>query len=230
MFRRLGSLYCHHQGAAKLEHKVSELSGNMVAGCVKAGHPEGPEQEVLRNRMKMTCKASIGAMVAVLLAGGGCSRGGSAGSVPAAPSKATNPAASPAGNFQSVLVVHKNESCGCCGEWVKHVQRAGFNVEVHNESNLNDVKVRLGVPAAKGSCHTAEIDGYLIEGHVPAEDIRRLLAERPDARGLVVAGMPAGAPGMEVADGHVDPYTVELVERDGTTKPFSVHAGTTGRQ
>ena len=230
MSRRLGSLYCHQQDATKLGHTVSELSGTMVAECAKAGHPEALEHGVSRNPMKMTCKASIGAMVAVLLAGGGCSRGGNDGSVPAAPSTVTNAAASPADKFQSVLVVHKNESCGCCGEWVKHVQRAGFNVEVHNESNLNDVKVRLGVPAAKGSCHTAEIDGYLIEGHVPAEDIRRLLAERPDARGLVVAGMPAGAPGMEVADGHVDPYTVELVERDGTTKPFSVHAGTPARR
>ncbi|MCC6633733.1 MAG: DUF411 domain-containing protein [Gammaproteobacteria bacterium] len=169
-------------------------------------------------------------MVTVLLAGGGCSRIGVNSPMPAAPPTAASAAGVPDGKFQSVLVVYKNESCGCCSEWVKHVERAGFKVEVHNESNLNDVKVRLGVPPAKGSCHTAEIDGYLIEGHVPAEDIRRLLAERPDARGLVVAGMPAGSPGMEVPGGHVDPYTVELVERDGTTKPFSVHAGTLGRQ
>ena len=179
--------------------------------------------------MKGLEKASIGAMVALLLAGGGCSRSGDSSFTLIAPPQVTGAASSPDSKFQSVLVVYKNESCGCCGEWVKHVERAGFKVEVHNESNLNDVKVRLGVPAAKGSCHTAEIDGYLIEGHVPAEDIRRLLAERPDARGLVVAGMRAGSPGMEVPDGHVDPYTVELVGRDGTTKPFSVHAGTPGR-
>ncbi len=181
------------------------------------------------NLFKLGSKASIGAMVSLLLAGGGCSRIGVNSPMPAVPPPAASAAGVPDGKFQSVLVVYKNESCGCCGEWVKHVERAGFKVEVHNESNLNDVKVRLGVPPAKGSCHTAEIDGYLIEGHVPAEDIRRLLAERPDARGLVVAGMPAGSPGMEVSDGHVDPYTVELVERDGTTKPFSVHEGTPGR-
>lgn len=181
-------------------------------------------------RMNKAGKASIGAMVAVLLASGGCSKVGDGSAAASVPPTVTSTAGAAAGKFQSVLVVYKNESCGCCGDWVKHVERAGFNVEVHNESNLNDVKARLGVPAAKGSCHTAEIDGYLIEGHVPAEDIRRLLAERPDARGLVVAGMPAGSPGMEVPDGHVDPYTVELVERDGTTKPFSVHEGTPARR
>lgn len=125
-----------------------------------------------------------------------------------------------------LVVVHKSETCGCCVQWVEHVKRAGFAVEVHDESNLDAVKTRLGVPPTKGSCHTAEVDGYLIEGHVPAEDIRRLLAERPDARGLVVAGMPAGSPGMEVPDGHTDHYVVELVERDGSTRTYSEHPGT----
>jgi hypothetical protein len=86
------------------------------------------------------------------------------------------------------------------------------------------VKARFGVPAAAMSCHTAVIDGYVIEGHVPVEDIRRLLAERPDARGLAAPGMPAGSPGMELPDGRVQPYVVELIAHDGTTSAFAHHA------
>ena len=121
------------------------------------------------------------------------------------------------------MVVHKNESCGCCNGWVDHMRAAGFAVEVRNEDNLDPVKTRLGVPPGKGSCHTAEVGGYLIEGHVPAEDIRRLLAQRPDARGLVLPGMPLGSPGMEMPDGRSQPYTVELVLRDGSTRPYATH-------
>ena len=167
--------------------------------------------------------ALVGPLVALVLAAAGCSSASKTGTVADGAPAAASPAAATENQFQSVLVVHKNESCGCCGEWVKYMQRAGFKVEVHNESNLDEVKTRLGVPAAKGSCHTAEIEGYLIEGHVPVEDIRRLLSERPDARGLVLAGMPAGSPGMEMADGHADAFTVELVNRDGSTQPYSAH-------
>ena len=119
------------------------------------------------------------------------------------------------------MIVHKSESCSCCEAWVTHVRLAGFPVEVRNEANLNPIKERLGVPAGKGSCHTAEIDGYVIEGHVPVADIQKLLRERPDARGLVVAGMPVGSPGMEAPDGSADAFAVELVARDGSTRPYS---------
>jgi hypothetical protein len=122
------------------------------------------------------------------------------------------------------MIVHKSEGCGCCEAWITLVRLAGYPVEVRNESNLNPIKERLGVPAGKGSCHTAEIDGYMIEGHVPVADIQKLLKERPDARGLVVAGMPAGSPGMESPDGSAEAYVVELVARDGTTRPFSAYA------
>jgi hypothetical protein len=121
------------------------------------------------------------------------------------------------------MVVHKSASCSCCGLWVDQMRAAGFDVEVHNEDNINPVKERVGVPLGKGSCHTAEVDGYFIEGHVPAADIKRLLAEKPDARGLLVPGMPAGSPGMEMPDGTVQPYTVELVGRDGSTQAFAQH-------
>jgi len=86
------------------------------------------------------------------------------------------------------------------------------------------VKTRVGVPVGKGSCHTAEVDGYFVEGHVPAEDIRRLLAERPDAKGLVLPGMPPGSPGMDMPGMPAQAYTVELVRRDGSTEAFARHA------
>lgn len=124
-----------------------------------------------------------------------------------------------------LAVVHKSPTCGCCGLWVDHLRQAGFRVEVRNEENLNPLKERLGVPYGKGSCHTAEIGGYVVEGHVPAEDIKRLLSEKPDAKGLVLPGMPLGSPGMEVPDGTVHPYTVELVRRDGGTVPYAAHGG-----
>jgi hypothetical protein len=87
------------------------------------------------------------------------------------------------------------------------------------------VKRRVGVPAGKGSCHTAEIAGYFIEGHVPAADVKRLLREKPDARGLTAPGMPMGSPGMEMPDGRTPPYVVELVKRDGSTTVFARHGG-----
>ena len=122
-----------------------------------------------------------------------------------------------------VALVHKSPTCGCCGLWVDHLKEAGFQVEVRNSEDVMPVKQRLGVPYGKGSCHTAEIAGYFIEGHVPAEDIKRLLAEKSDAMGLVLPGMPMGSPGMEGPEGTARPYTVELVGRDGTTSPFSQH-------
>jgi hypothetical protein len=124
---------------------------------------------------------------------------------------------------RSLLVVHKSPTCGCCVAWVDHMRQAGFVVEVRDHVDMGPVKDRVGVPYAKGSCHTAEIDGYFVEGHVPAEDVRRLLAERPDARGLTVPGMPAGSPGMELPDGTVHPYAVELVHRDGSTSEYARH-------
>lgn len=124
------------------------------------------------------------------------------------------------------VVVHKSPTCGCCGAWVEHMRDAGFPVEVRNADNLEPVKSRLGVPYGKGSCHTAEVDGYFVEGHVPASDIKRMLAERPDALGLTLPGMPIGSPGMEVPDGTVQAYTVELVSRDGGTDAFAQHPGT----
>lgn len=122
------------------------------------------------------------------------------------------------------LIVHKNASCGCCGAWVEHMRRSGFAVKVENVDNLVSIKERVGIPPAMGSCHTAEVDGYFVEGHVPSADVKRLLTEHPHARGLTVPGMPVGSPGMESASGEVKPYDVYLVADDGTVSVFAHHA------
>jgi hypothetical protein len=95
------------------------------------------------------------------------------------------------------VVVYKSASCGCCKKWVEHLQAAGFRVTVHDTSNLAGVMERYGVPRKLNACHTAVVDGYVVEGHVPADVIRRLLKERPGIAGVAVPGMPAGSPGME---------------------------------
>ncbi|HYH37590.1 MAG TPA: DUF411 domain-containing protein [Azospirillum sp.] len=106
------------------------------------------------------------------------------------------------------VTVWKAESCGCCGGWVDHMRKAGFPVTVHVVDDVDPVKARLGVPERLQSCHTAEVGGYVLEGHVPADSVARLLRERPAAKGLAVPGMPQGSPGMET--GTKDPYQVVL--------------------
>ena len=108
------------------------------------------------------------------------------------------------------VVVTKDPSCGCCSGWVAHLKASGFAAEVIESSDLNRVKARLGVPQKLASCHTAEVAGYVIEGHVPADAIKRLLAERPSAKGLAVPGMPVGSPGMEVEGTAPETYEVVL--------------------
>ena len=108
------------------------------------------------------------------------------------------------------MVVNKDPSCGCCSGWVTHVRQAGFTVDVVDTSSLNRVKARLGVPDSLAACHTAETGGYVIEGHVPASAIKRLLSERPRAKGLAVPGMPVGSPGMEVDGAEPETYAVIL--------------------
>jgi hypothetical protein len=113
------------------------------------------------------------------------------------------------------VAVTKDPSCGCCGNWVAHLKDAGFPVEVTESAEVNRLKVRLGVPKALASCHTAEVDGYVVEGHVPAPAIKRLLAERPEGRGLAVPGMPVGSPGMEVEGSEAETYSVILFGPSG---------------
>lgn len=123
------------------------------------------------------------------------------------------------------MTVTKDPSCGCCGAWIDHVRAAGFPVEVIESSDVAHLKVRLGVPRALASCHTAEVGGYVIEGHVPADSIKRLLTEKLQAKGLAVPGMPVGSPGMEVAGVENETYDVVLFGPTGQ-KTFARYRGT----
>lgn len=118
-----------------------------------------------------------------------------------------------------VIDVYKSPACGCCNKWIDHLKANGFGVRSYDTDNVAQHKARLGVPPGYGSCHTAEVDGYVIEGHVPAREIKRLLKEKPRVSGLVVPAMPVGSPGME-ADGRKDPYKVFLVNRNRSTQTY----------
>lgn len=122
------------------------------------------------------------------------------------------------------VLVFKSPTCGCCAAWVTHMQQAGFTVESRDVSQqaLGAIKAQAGVPRALSSCHTAFVDGYFIEGHVPAPDVARLLSERPGALGLTVPGMPIGSPGMEMGDRR-DPFDSLLVLKGGGTQVFQTH-------
>jgi hypothetical protein len=122
------------------------------------------------------------------------------------------------------IEVWKSATCECCGTWVKHLEANGFTVKVNaaEPSALASLKRQAGIGDKLASCHTGKIDGYVIEGHVPATDIKRLIAERPDAIGLAVPGMPVGTPGMEQG-AEFEPYEVLLIEKDGTTETFASH-------
>ncbi|MGH7580225.1 MAG: DUF411 domain-containing protein [Gemmatimonadales bacterium] len=125
------------------------------------------------------------------------------------------PAAEPA------MTIYMSPTCGCCAKWVDHVKAAGFKTEVHQDQDMDVVKDSLGVPRDMRSCHTAQVDKYLIEGHVPAEDIRSLLARKPKAAGLAAPGMPASSPGMAVPGEPREPFDVLLFQRDGTSEVFA---------
>ncbi|MDG5501175.1 DUF411 domain-containing protein [Marinobacter sp. BGYM27] len=118
------------------------------------------------------------------------------------------------------ITVYKSPSCGCCTEWVSHLKDNGFDVTVNETDNINAIKMDAGLTRELASCHTAFAGDYVIEGHVPASDIHKLLAEAPKAKGLAVPGMPVGSPGMEMGD-RQDAYTVVLFNEQGQTQPFA---------
>jgi hypothetical protein len=120
-----------------------------------------------------------------------------------------------------IVDVYKSPSCGCCGKWIDHLQEAGFAVRAHNIGDVPAARQRLGMPARLGSCHTAKVGGYVVEGHVPAADIQRLLKEKPTALGLAVPGMPPGSPGMEGPP--PARYNTLLVQAEGSTRIFAQH-------
>jgi hypothetical protein len=120
------------------------------------------------------------------------------------------------------LTVHKSPYCGCCAKWIEHVEKHGFTVKIVETEEMMAVKKRLGVPDKMASCHTTQVGGYFVEGHVPAADIKRLLAEKPKAAGIAVPGMPAGAPGMEMGSQR-QPYATMIVGKNGQASIFVRH-------
>ena len=117
------------------------------------------------------------------------------------------------------ITVWKTPSCGCCKEWVAHLRSSGFKVATHDVKDTATVRQRLGLPVKFASCHTAQLGAYVLEGHVPAQEVRRLMREKPKAVGLAVPGMPVGSPGMET-DGSRDAYEVLLVLADGNSRVY----------
>lgn len=123
-----------------------------------------------------------------------------------------------------VVEVWKGPACGCCRDWIQHIEASGFLVQSHDSGNT-DARARFGMPVKYGSCHTAKVGGYVLEGHVPAREIQRLLHEKPRAIGLAVPGMPVGSPGMDGPEykGRKDGYQVLLVARDGTASLYRAY-------
>jgi hypothetical protein len=159
----------------------------------------------------------MGTAALALLAGGAaaCSGAHGAHSEQAAQSTVSQEAES-----SPEVLVYKSPTCGCCSLWAAHLEENGFTVVTKDLADLTEIKQEAGVPADLFSCHTALVDGYVVEGHVPADVIRKLLEERPDVVGLAVAGMPIGSPGMEQGS-RKDPYDVLTFDREGKTSVFA---------
>ena len=132
-------------------------------------------------------------------------------------------ASSPLAALAQTVTVHKTPWCGCCTKWVEHLRDHGFDVIVREKEDLAPVRAELGVPDDLMSCHTGEVDGYALEGHVPADQVKRLLAERPEALGLSVPGMPMGSPGMETPY-PPDTYDVVLFSEKGA-EAYATYTG-----
>lgn len=177
----------------------------------------------MERRTALLCRASSLLLVATLAA---CTQ-----AVPAPVDTALAMAASPtaassrkaAQTTPPRITVHRDAYCGCCHLWIEHLRQQGFDVDDRIEPDMSPVKQRLGIRPDHASCHTAEVGGYVVEGHVPASDIRRLLREEPSIHGLVLPGMPLGSPGMEVDGVEKAPYTVLALGHDGKTAPYAQH-------
>ncbi len=125
------------------------------------------------------------------------------------------------------VTVYKSPSCSCCAEWVTHMQEQGFSVKVESRFNVRPVKKQVGLPSSLAACHTAVVGNYVVEGHVPAQDVKRLLREEPEVRGLSVPGMPVGSPGMERGN-RVEPYKVLTFTPEGETAVFAQYESRSG--
>jgi len=158
----------------------------------------------MRNR-----RATIAVLVSAVLLASGTSAGPG------------EPGPGPRAEALPVVKVWKTPTCGCCGKWVRHMEAAGFRVETTDLYNVDPVKTANGLPLELASCHTALVGGYVVEGHVPASDVRRLLKERPDIIGLTAPGMPPGSPGMDVPGS--PSFDVLSLGKDGRTTIYATH-------
>jgi hypothetical protein len=122
-----------------------------------------------------------------------------------------------------LVEVFKTPTCGCCSQWVEHMRANGFTVRANDLNDLTDIKKSRGVPDQVQSCHTAVVNGYVVEGHVPAADVHRMLKEKPAIAGIAVGGMPIGSPGMESPYVKAQPYNVMSFDKAGTTRVFAKH-------
>ncbi|GAB5518876.1 MAG: DUF411 domain-containing protein [Rhodothermales bacterium] len=119
------------------------------------------------------------------------------------------------------VTVYKTPTCGCCSLWVDHMAENGFPTRTYDVESTAQIREQYNMPATVGSCHTATVDGYVVEGHVPAETVKKMLKEKPDIVGITVPGMPIGSPGMEVEGRPADPYDVLAVDADGSTEVYA---------
>ncbi len=146
-----------------------------------------------------------------------------AAGIAAAVATARRAMAAGAGAAPTPITVYKSSTCGCCAKWVDHLRANGFDPRVHDEEDMNAIKDEMGVPENVRSCHTALVGKYLIEGHVPADDIHRVLADHPAVAGLAVPGMPSSTPGMAVPGAPVEPYEVVSFTSAGATSVYARH-------
>jgi hypothetical protein len=123
----------------------------------------------------------------------------------------------------ALVEVFKSPTCGCCSQWVEHMRKNGFTVRTTDLNDLSDIKKSRGVPDQVQSCHTAVVNGYVVEGHVPAADVQRLLKEKPAIAGIAVGGMPLGSPGMDFPGTKAQPYDVMSFDKNGATRVFAKH-------
>ena len=122
-----------------------------------------------------------------------------------------------------LVEVFKSPTCGCCSQWIEHMRRNGFNVRATDVNDLTDIKKSRGVPDQAQSCHTAVVNGYVVEGHVPAADVQRMLKEKPAIAGIAVGGMPVGSPGMDFPGTKAQPYDVVAFTKSGAISVFAKH-------
>lgn len=121
------------------------------------------------------------------------------------------------------MMVYKSPTCGCCSKWVEYLRANGMEVKTQDIEDMGSIKERFGVPGRLSSCHTAVVGGYIVEGHVPIEDIKKLLQDRPNATGITAPGMPVGSPGMEVEGRAADKYDIILFDANGNQSVFASH-------